>query len=79
MIKNYEDLKSKKMGQILCVKKVPFRKSGHIYLLKQPSSLSPCKCTGKTLTLTDVPVHGEHTKPNPIFVACFSLELIMIN
>ena len=30
MIKNYEALKSKKMGQILCVKKVPIRKSGHI-------------------------------------------------
>ena len=31
MIKNYEALQSKKMGHILCVKKVPFRKSGHIY------------------------------------------------
>ena len=31
MIQKLQSLKFEKMGQILCVKKVPFRKSGHIY------------------------------------------------
>ena len=31
MIQKLQSLKVEKMGQILCVKKVPFRKSGHIY------------------------------------------------
>ena len=31
MIKKLQSLKVEKMGQILCVKKVPFRKSGHIW------------------------------------------------
>ena len=30
MIHKLQSLKVEKMGQILCVKKVPFRKSGHI-------------------------------------------------
>ena len=30
MIKTFQNFKVQKMGQILCVKKVPFRKSGHI-------------------------------------------------
>ena len=32
MIQKLQSLKVEKMGQILCVKKVPFRKLGHIYL-----------------------------------------------
>ena len=31
MIQKLQSLKFEKMGQILCVKKVPFRKSGHKY------------------------------------------------
>ena len=31
MIQTLQGLKSEKVGQILCVKKVPFCKSGHIY------------------------------------------------
>ena len=31
MIQKLQRLEVEKMGQILCVKKVPFRKSGHIY------------------------------------------------
>ena len=31
MIQKLQSLKVEKMGQILCVKKVPFCKSGHIY------------------------------------------------
>ena len=30
MIQKLQSLKVEKTGQILCVKKVPFRKSGHI-------------------------------------------------
>ena len=30
VIQKLQSLKVEKMGQILCVKKVPFRKSGHI-------------------------------------------------
>ena len=33
MIQKLQRLEVEKMGQILCVKKVPFRKSGHIYHL----------------------------------------------
>ena len=33
MIQKLQSLKFEKMGQILCVKKVPFRKSGHIFCL----------------------------------------------
>ena len=33
MIQKLQSLKVEKMGQILCVKKVPFRKSGHICYL----------------------------------------------
>ena len=31
MVKKLQNFKVQKMGQILCVEKVPFRKSGHIY------------------------------------------------
>ena len=31
VIQKLQSLKVEKMGQILCVKKVPFCKSGHIY------------------------------------------------
>ena len=31
MIQKLQRLEVEQMGQILCVKKVPFRKSGHIY------------------------------------------------
>ena len=31
MIQKLQHLEVEKMGQILCVKKVPFRKSGHNY------------------------------------------------
>ena len=31
MIQKLQRLEVEKMGHILCVKKVPFRKSGHIY------------------------------------------------
>ena len=31
MIQKLQRLEVEKMGQILCVKKVPFRKSGHIF------------------------------------------------
>ena len=34
MIQKLQSLKVEKMGQILCVKKVPFRKSGHICCLR---------------------------------------------
>ena len=30
---------------------------------------------GKNYTLIDVPVYGEHTEPNPVFVTYFSREL----
>ena len=30
-------------------------------------------------TLMDLPVHGEQIEPGPIFIACFSHELLSIN
>ena len=47
--KIYEGSKTK-MGQILCVKKVPFRKSGHIFRL--------CKgVTVSVLSLKSIQIH----------------------
>ena len=38
MIQKLQSLKVEKMGQILCVKKVPFRKSGHKLRLKEKTT-----------------------------------------
>ena len=43
MIHKLQSLKVEKMGQILCVKKVPFRKSGHILLCVHSLKLSRVK------------------------------------
>ena len=44
-------------------------------LLLEWLSLSTWSHIEKCYTLIDVPVHGEQTEPNAVFVACFSREL----
>jgi len=44
------------------------------FKLKQLCSLSNGGAQGKHYTLMDLSVYGEHSEPNPIFLACYSHE-----
>ena len=45
------------------------------FMLELPYFSFTQGCTGKTLYLDQLSVHGEQAEPNLIFVACFSCEL----